>query len=171
MPWLTGPWHRNQLHMRYERRMAPVCRDSTGVQCMSDAPAIAPVELATDTWLYQANGDPCGNLIWAAAWCHGEFAIIIGKTAYQRLVQHLDTAPLFQQWFGSALAFPQNIPLPDMQQWPTEQTQPSLAARIIAHGRQCILGLVGILTGASDVTIGASGECPCERVIFVTHKT
>ena len=135
-----------------------------------------PVELTTETWLNQVNGDPWGDLIRAAGWFQDEFRIIFGRTAYARLVQHLDTAPRFQQWFGSALAFPYNIPLPeDLQQWPTDiipslQIQPSLAVRIIAHGRQCILGLVGLMTGACEVSIATAGECPTHVVLFVLHK-
>ena len=117
--------------------------------------------LQTETWADQLYGDPWGDLIGAARGCQHEFSIIMGRTAYQRLVQHFDTASRFQQWFGSGLVFPQDIPMSDY----TPQ------GILMLHGKQCILALVGILTGASLVTMGASDECPCDIVIFVAHKT
>ena len=114
-------------------------------------------ELQTEAWADQLYGDPWGDLIRAARGCQHEFSIIIGNTAYQRLVQCPDTAPRFQQWFGSALAFPQNMSLSDY----TPQRS------VLLYGRQCILSLVGILTGASTVSIGTSDEYPCDIVVLV----
>mgnify|MGYP001576272523 CR=1 len=129
---------------------------------MSDAPALAPVELTTASWLNQMNGDPWGDLMRAAAWCQQEFAIIIGKTAYQRLVQHLDTADRFRQWFGSL-----RQPDPHLV---TDEDLTRLPHILMSQGRQCILALVGILTGARAVTVAWDAESAPDKVLFVPSE-
>ena len=119
-------------------------------------------ELATETWADQLYGDPWGDLIRAATGCQQEFSIRMGRTAYQRLVQHLDTAPRFQQWFGSGLVSSQHMPL--LEDYTSQRS-------ILVHGKLCILALVGFLTGAREVIIGARDECQHDSVLFVVQKT